>query len=172
MIPPSCARPRARGLTLLELIAAITVMSVVAVSVFPVIASAADGYASASQTRQETERIAFAMDRCIRLLREATGSDPVGSLELTTATADRIVFADGRGIALSGTDLVYIESGQADAPLCREVSAFQIDYIGNDGVTDTISAPAETQRFIVTLSTGGQTLTGSAFARARIGDTP
>lgn len=161
-----------RGLTLLELIAAITVMSVIAVSVFPVIASAADAYASATRTREDTERIAFAMDRCIRLLREATGSDPVGSLDLTTATVDRVVFADGRGVGLSGTDLVYIESGQPDAPLCRDVTTFRIDYYGNDGVTSTIAIPGDTQRFVITLTTEGITLTGSAFARSRIGDVP
>lgn len=160
----------ARALTLLELIAAITVMGVVAAAVFPVIASAADAYASATRTRKDTERIAFAMQRCIRLLREATGSDPVGSLDLTTASPDRIVFADGRGLALSGGDLVYLQAGQPEAPLCRDVSVFRIDYLAEDGVTSTLSAPGETQRFIVTITTNGITLTGSAFARARIGD--
>ena len=161
---------RRAGLTLLELIASITIMSVIAVSVFPVIASSADAYASATQTRTRTERVAFALDRCIRLLREASGSDPVGSLDITTAAADRVVFADGRGIALSAGSLVYLESGQPDAPLCRDVSAFQISFIGADGVTDTIATPEDTQRFNISITADGLTLTGSAFARARIGD--
>jgi len=159
-----------RGLTILELMASITIMGVIAVAIMPVIASAADAYASATQTRQETERIAFALDRCVRVLREATGTDPIGSLDIAGAASDRIVFADGRGLALSGTDLVYLETGQADAPLCRDVTVFQIDYLASDGVTDTLGTPGDTQRFNITLTSSGMTLTGSAFARARIGD--
>jgi prepilin-type N-terminal cleavage/methylation domain-containing protein len=158
------------GLTLLELIASITIMSVIAVAVFPVIASAADGYASATRTRERTERVAFALDRCVRLLREATGSDPAGALDLASAAPDRVVFADGRGLGLSGTTLVYLEAGQPDAPLCRDVSAFEITYLASDGVTDTIGAPETTQRFNVSITADGLTLAGSAFARTRIGD--
>ncbi len=170
--PASITRGRrfARGLTLLELVASILIMSVISASVFPVIASAADAYASATRARKDTERIAFALERCIRLLREAEGTTPVGGLDITTAQTDRIVFADGRGLSLSGTDLYYLESGQPDSPLCRDVTLFRIDYISDDGIKDAIGDPTTTQRFNITLTTGGMTLTGSAFARARIGD--
>ncbi len=170
MSPPRSDRRNARGLTLLELVASILIMSVISVAVLPVIASAADGYASATNTRHDTERIAFALERCIRLLREASGTDPVGGLDIAAATSDRIVFGDGRGLSLSGSDLLFLESGQPDSPLCRDVTLFRIDYIGGDGVSDTIAAPATTQRFNITLTSGDITLTGSAFARARIGD--
>ncbi|MFI4896545.1 MAG: type II secretion system protein [Phycisphaerales bacterium JB059] len=169
MSRPLTAHARS-GLTLIELIAAITIMSVISVAGFPVIASAADGYASATRTRERTERIAFALDRCVRLLREATGSDPAGALDLASAAPDRVVFADGRGLGLSGTTLVYLEAGKADAPLCRDVTAFEITYLGSDGVTSTIGAPETTQRFNVSITADGLTLTGAAFARTRIGD--
>ncbi|MEZ6243506.1 MAG: type II secretion system protein [Phycisphaerales bacterium] len=158
-----------RAMTLLEMTAAITVLAIISVAVLPVIASSADAYASAAQTRRETERIAFAAERCQRLLREAQAGAVAGELDVGVATPDQILFTDGRGLRLDGTDLVLVMPGEPDAPICRGVDTFQIQYLGSDGVTDTSATPNATFRFNVTVASGDVSLSITAFARAQIG---
>ena len=159
---------RRRAMTLLEMVASITVLSIIAVAVLPVLASSADAYASAAQTRRDTERIAFAAERCLRLLREAQAGAAAGELDVSVAQPDHVQFTDGRGIRLVGTDLVLIDPGDPDAPICRDVDTFTIRYLGADGVTDTAGTPNATQRFVVTIETGGLELSIAVFPRARI----
>lgn len=156
-------------MTLLEMTASITVLAIIAVAVLPVIASSADAYASAARTRRDTERVAFAAERCLRLLREAQAGAAAGELDIAVASPDHVQFSDGRGFRLDGADLVLIMPGEPDAPICRDVDTLQIQYLGADGVTDTSVTPNATHRFHVAIGSGDVALSISAFARAQIG---
>lgn len=104
----------------------------------------------------------------MRLLREAEGAATPGQLDIAVADPGHVEFADGRGLELQGSDLMLLSASVA-APICRDVDAFVIEYLADDGVTDTASAPQNTQRFNVTITSGDITLSVSAFARERIG---
>ncbi len=158
-----------RAMTLLEMTAAITVLGVISAAILPVIASSADAYASAARTRRDTERIAFAAERCVRLLREADAGAAVGELDISIAAPDHVLFTSGRGFRLDGADLVLIMPGEPEAPICRDVDSLVIQYLGADGVTSTSATPNATHRFNVTIESGDLALSVTAFARAQIG---
>ncbi|MBL8760317.1 MAG: prepilin-type N-terminal cleavage/methylation domain-containing protein [Phycisphaerae bacterium] len=157
-----------RAFTLVELTVTVVVMAIAGAMLIPVIHGAADAYGSSVATRQTCDRVAYAMERTLRLLRDVPLGSSDASVAITTAAADRVVFSDGRALELDSGTLVLTDSG-VEAPLCRNVDAFEITYLAEDGVTSTLSTPAATQRFFVTLRSGGFELRGSAFARVRVG---
>ncbi|MCB9846462.1 MAG: type II secretion system protein [Phycisphaeraceae bacterium] len=156
---------RQLGVTLLETLMAIVVLAVVGATVVPLIGSSVDVYASASDAREISDRAAFAMERCVRLLREAPGEIDTGDLDITVAEPSRVEFGDGRGLSLDGEVLLMHVDADVTAPLCRDVSSFTIQYLGSDGLTDTLDTPGLTDRFVVSITTSSLTLSGAAFCR-------
>lgn len=163
---PRSIQPRA--FTLVELTVTVVVMSVVAALLIPVIHGAADAYGSSVSTRQTSERVAYAMERTLRLLRDVPLGASDGTVGISSAGDDSITFSDGRSLRLESGAIILTDSG-VDAPLCREVQAFEIKYLAEDGRTSTIATPTTTQRFSVTIKSGNFELRGAAFARVRSG---
>lgn len=159
---------QSRAFTLVELTVTVVVMGIVAALLIPVIHGAADAYASSVSTRQISERVAYAMERTLRLLRDVPLGASDGTVGISAAADDGITFSDGRSLRLESGSLILTDSG-VEAPLCREVQIFEITYLSNDGMTSTISTPTSTQRFNVTIKSGNFELRGSAFARVRTG---
>lgn len=155
-------------MTLLEVVVTITILAVVAAVILPVINGATDMYASAAGLRDSSERVAFALDRSVRLLRDAPAGATPGEVGIVTAQADRVRFTDGRGLELSGTDLLLRTAAGTTAPLCRGVTAFELSYLGEDGATSTAATPADTQRIWVRIATARTSLAGSAVIRTRM----
>ena len=155
-----------RGFTLLELVLAMIVMSVVAVIVMPVTVAATESYAQARALREVAESSFYAIDRVVRLVREAPAGASTG-LGIGSADASEIVFSDGRGIRLSGTDLLLVE-GDAESPLLRNVQEFELIYLEEDGQTITLDAAAA-HRIHVRLKSAGMELTAVVFPRVLIG---
>ncbi len=160
------------GFTLLEMLAAILVMSIIAATLMPVIGAASDSYAVARQARSSTERAGFALDRITRIARQA----PIGALDtgigITTATTDSIEFSDGSGVQLLGTTLEMLVAGDDPVPLCSYVESFSVQYLGDDGVSNTILTPSLTRRFVFSITTQGIEMTVLAHPRVWIGQEP
>jgi type II secretory pathway pseudopilin PulG len=166
-IPRTITRAR-RAVTLVEAVASIVVIAVVSAAVLPLVTGTSDSYASAATTRRAAERGAYAMERMIRLLRDAPPTTVPGELGIAIATPTTLRYTDGRGLELTGDTLYLRDTDSSLSVLCREVDAMSIDYLGADGVTDTMSVPADTQRFNVTLRTAGFELRSAALARVKV----
>ena len=141
------SRMNQSGFTLLELLAAVVVMSVLSVTLMPIIGGASESYVSARDVRTSTESVGSALDRITRIVRKA----PIGSgntgVDVTSSSATTLAFSDGTGVQLVGTTLEMLVPGGTPVPLCFNVDSFVIDFIGEDGVTDTALTPNQTHRF-------------------------
>ncbi|MEC9374454.1 MAG: prepilin-type N-terminal cleavage/methylation domain-containing protein [Planctomycetota bacterium] len=164
------AHPTRAGFTLVELLATMVVVSAVAAVSTGLIYGFSKAYASAAEQRRSVERVSTALDRIVREIREAPASDDVvGGMDLETAESDRIVFGNGVGFELDGSDLVMTNEDGASGPLCRDVERFELRYLGSDGVTDVSGDPAATQRIEIALSAGGVELRTAALLWAATG---
>ncbi len=159
-----------RAFTLIELIASMVIIGVVAVAAAPLIGAASDNFVKSSDNRDASERLSHAMNRIVRLLRAAPPTAPgSGQPDITVATTTNIEFADGSELQLLNTTLWLTPAGGAASPLCTDVTAFQIMYFAEDSNTKSMGAPATTQRFQITLASGGQELRSAAFIRIATG---
>ncbi len=157
------------GFTLLELLASIIVMSIISVTLMPVIGAASESFAVARQVRSSTERAGFALDRVTRVIRQAPiGANNTG-VGVSSATASSLTFSDGTGFQLIGTTLEMLVVGNDPVPLCLDVDEFQVVYIGDDGVSNTVNTPTTTHRFMVRVETDGIELTTVVHPRVWIG---
>lgn len=167
MVSSSCqSRP---GFTLIELMAAVLIMSIISVTLMPVIGSASESYVVARQARMSTERAAFALDRITRLVRQA----PVGlgdtGIGVSNATSNSVEFSDGTGVRLVGTTLELLVPGDNPVPLGFEIDSFEVQYFGDDGVANTILTPSLTHRFGFIISTENVKMSVLAHPRVWIG---
>lgn len=157
------------GFTLLELLAAIVVMSVISATLMPVISSASESYAAARHVRSTTEHAAFALDRVTRITRQA----PIGAgdtgVSITSSSASAIEFGDGTGFQLLGSTLEMLVPGDDPVPLCFDVDSFTISYLADDGITDISQTPELTHRFVYTIVVDGVELNVLVFPRIWIG---
>jgi len=158
---------RRPAFSLVEVLVSIVVLGVIAAVLLPLIGSVAGAYAAAADVRERTERVAFALDRCVRLLRETPAGADASTVAVAGAAADHVLFSDGRGLEVSG-GVLLLRSGSGTAPLCRGVTSFQITFLASDGVTSTLAAPQGTHCFRVALTADGVTLVGAAFPRCRM----
>ncbi len=166
----SLVRRTSRAFTLVEVTMTVLILAIVAGSVVPLVFSAGDNYANASNVRRTAEKTAYAMERTVRLLRDAPEGAARGTLDLAIANPSQFRYGSGRGLELSGTTLYERATDGTLSPLCDEVTGFTIQYLGDDGVTDTAASPAATQRFNITIVCNGFELRSAALARVRVVD--
>jgi len=162
--------PAQRVFTLVELIASMVVLGVVASVSAPLIANASDAFVTSSDHRDVAESLSHAMDRCVRLLRAAPATAPgSGQPDIAVAASDNIELADGSELELVGTTLLLTPAGGAPATLCTGVTAFDLAYRSEDGTTNTLAAPENTQRIEIHIEAGGQSLRCVVFLRIATG---
>ena len=160
-------RTTARGFTLVELMASIVVIAIIGAVILPLVATATSRYRLATDERAAVERVAYALDRVVRLIRE-TPAGPGGTLDLAAASADALRFGDGRGIEMDSGDLVLRQSDGSTSVLCPDVDAIELRYIASDGVTDVgATDPTQAWRVEVRLGSAGVELVAAAFPRVR-----
>jgi len=154
-----------RAFSLIEVIMAIVVIGIIGSMVLPIVSGSADAYAASSDARMSTERVSFALEKCMRILRESPGSPTTIELDISQASSTSLFFDDGSGIELVGSDLMLIDTDGARSPVCRAVTRFELQLLASDGTTSTLNDLASTQRFTIEIESGGITLIGAAFPR-------
>jgi len=153
------------GLSLVETMASIVILSVMAGASVPMIEGATDAYVQSSEMQSSAEHVAFSIDRCVRLLRTVPLAADAQGVGITSVTSSAVRFSDGRGLELSGATLLMRDSTGTTSPLCTGVTKFELVPLGSDGVTNTSALPAATRRFEITLSTSKVELRAAAFLR-------
>lgn len=155
-----------RAFTIIELVLSMLIIAIIAGVVAPVTISATDAYAKARTLREASENAAFAIDRVTRILHEA----PAGvatRLDVLTATPTTLIFTDSHGLRLNGHTLEMMTPDGA-FPIARSVSAFEIRYIDDDGIS--LAVPnANAHRLHVTLQVGPVTLSAVIFPSVNLG---
>jgi len=155
--------------TLLELLATVVVMCVIGAVLVPVMTSSSEAYTTTRDVRNRTEQAAHALDRMVRVVREAPiGSDATG-IGVQSASATSLSFTDGTGVIYANGQLELMVPGQPNALLCDAIDDFRIDYLADDGRTSTLATPGATHRIVFTLSSGPLHLSAVAHPRVWIG---
>lgn len=157
---------RTSGFTLIELVLSMIVFSIIASVITPVIMSATESYAAARTLRGQTEGAAFAVERVVRVLREAPGGDTT-RLGVVTATSQELEFTDGSGVRLVGSDLEVLVAGEG-TPVAREVESFELLYIESDGAA-VPELNADAHRIHVEITVSGFSLSTIVFPRVNAG---
>lgn len=151
------------------MLAVIVILSALSVVTVGLVSSASNAYASASNQRESVDRLSFAMERVVRALREAPPGAQDGEPGITLAATFEIRFNDNSGFFIRDTDLWMVAADGTEAPLCRDIDIFALSYIADDGVTNTIAAPEQTQRIEVRLGADGLELRTAVFLRIALG---
>jgi prepilin-type N-terminal cleavage/methylation domain-containing protein len=157
----------ARGVTLIEMVAAILIVAIIGAMVLPIMNGATDMLAESANVRRTAERVGYAMERSVRMLRDVPPGAVEGELGVTTASATAILLSDGRGIELRSGVLVLI-APEGESELARDVTRFEIGYIASDGRTSSIATPRLASRFTVVIESGGFVLSCAATPRVRM----
>jgi len=157
------------GFTLLELLASVVIMGVIGAVVFPVISASSEAYTTTREIRNRTESVAHALDRMVRVVRQA----PIGASDtgigVTTATPIALEFSDGTGFELNSGAIKMLVPGEANAMLCTNIDALSIQYLAEDGMTSTVSTPSVSHRIVVTITSGDLRMSAIGHPRVWIG---
>ncbi len=165
----SARASRQAGFTLLELVAATTVMSIIAAVVMPIIVTATDSYAMSRDTRAVTDRVLYALERAARVVREAPMTSDGSGLDAQTATSTSFIFTDGSGLRISGTDFELLKSGGEASVLCSGVDQIRINYFDSAGNPLSPIDPALVHRVNLQIRSGPVTLDMYTLPRGWIG---
>ncbi|RMH14687.1 MAG: type II secretion system protein [Planctomycetota bacterium] len=157
-----------RAFTLVEAIVTTVILSIIAAIVLPVLNGAADSFGASSQAERVVDDSTYAINRVIRLLREAPQGGSPGTIGVTSLSSSSVVFTDQSGCRLSGGRLEIRPAGGTWGTLCDDVEAFELRALDSTGA-DSSASPEQTQRFEVRLLRGGLELRASAFCRSRYG---
>jgi hypothetical protein len=156
-------------MTLLEVMVSVVLLSIAGAAVLPVMDAAARLYAESAGTRGETGRLRYAMDRIVRVLREAPAGATPGSIGLSRLYASAVEFEDGAGLALEDGVLRIRHPDLGEGVLLTGVVAFSIVALDEDGARELRDGDAaRADRFRVTLATGRAELRTAVFPRVRM----
>jgi prepilin-type N-terminal cleavage/methylation domain-containing protein len=166
---PSLKRPSPRAFSLVETIATMVILAVVLAVTSRLFLSATLGYTSAATRAELNAELSSAMDRIVQELRSIgvrSGSSPTAA-EITSITASSITWvgADAitRQLSLSGTNLLYSESGAPGNVLASSVTSFLISAYdqSNTALAATLSGASTDSvfRLQITLSSTRQGIT-------------
>ena len=158
--------------TLIEVIAVIVVLGVVAGVASPILFSMSNTYASSLDQRTQAEAASIALDRVIRVIRE---TPPVagnsGTPDIAVATASRFELGDTTEIELTGTNLMLTLPGETPAILCSDVEQFELTYLTDDATElDTGAGDALTDIHMIhiRIRSGETELRAGAFLREKL----
>ncbi|MBX3316798.1 MAG: hypothetical protein KF902_08055 [Phycisphaeraceae bacterium] len=161
-------RRMARGITLVETLACVTVLAVVGATVMPVIDAVGSGFAESVAQRRTVERLSFASDRISRVMREIPASDGGDGLAIASIDGSSIRLVSGSGVWLDGERLV-LATDAGKAVLCERVDSFTIVAMGPGGIGATMDTPQLTRRIGFEISSGGMSIRTAVFPRSAIG---
>lgn len=157
-----------RGFTLLEALTAVIVLAVVAALVSPVVSSSSEAYVSAMSSRRATERVGFALERCVRLVREIPPSSGGSGVAVSSVAEGSLTLEDGSGVVLENGVLSLRVAGGESATLLAGVTTFEVTALATDGVSSTAGTPRETRRVNFTIESEGLRMSSAAFIRSGV----
>ncbi len=169
--------PRRRAFTLIEAVATITIIAIIAGASSRLILSGADGYAAAATRAELANAASAAMERLTLELREIPLRPATSPAEpyLDAVTASSIAWRGDAGIDLSGTTLRFTADGVART-LATDVSAFSVQCYdqSNSPLATSLSGdacdPVRRVEVTLTLTRNGvsETLRTRVFLRCMI----
>jgi type II secretory pathway pseudopilin PulG len=128
--PPNIRRRARRAFTLVEAIAAMTIISALGSVTSALIYTGVRSYSGAYTTAQLHEEISTALDRISRRLRdvELNASVAAGTIapNISAVTPSSISFSGNSSFALSGSTITFVDSGAPAVTLLSNVTAFAI----------------------------------------------
>lgn len=145
---------------------AVMILGAVAVLVSPVVSSASDVFVQTMKLRQTSERVGFALERIVRMVREIEPRQAGSEVAISLAEHERLELAGGESLALVGDELRFTDADGQASPLCTNVEHFLLEYIGSDGRTDSSPVPGLTRTIRITLRASGCELRAIAFIRS------
>lgn len=153
-----------RGFTLVELIASMVILSLLAGVSASLLMRAGDAFSGTRERRGAVQGASMALDRVLSELRGAGG--------LSAVRVDGFDLGSGLSIDRAGTRL-EIDDGAGPEPLCEGVSAFEVVYLDADGaVISAADADAAERvrrvavRLVVATASGPIELRGLAAVRS------
>lgn len=164
-------RRAARAVSIVETLAAVTIIGIASAAVAPVMSGATDVYVAAARVRGEAESAAFALDRITRALREAPLT-PGSGAGIATAAVNAIELADGAAVRLDGSRVLFTPAGGIEAVLAEGASSLTFRYIGADGLTSTSATPEETVLVEIDLALTDVRLVSRVWLRTSLGVDP
>ena len=161
-----------RAFTLIEVIAVIVVMSIIAGVAAPVLLAVSNTYTQSMEHRTAAESVSIALDRIIRIVRE-TPELPAqqGAPDITAALPQRLELGDGTVVELTGSNLMLTLPTTAPAILCAGVSSFELLYLKEDAQPlDTAGGDptSDTYKVEIRIAAGDIELRSAAFIRAHL----
>ncbi len=161
-----------RAFTLIEMIAVIVILGIVASVASPILLAVSNTYTQSMEHRTAAESVSIALDRIVRVIRETPEvSGAEGTPDVTAAQATRFAIGDGTTIELTGTNLILTLPATAPAVLCSDVSTFELNYIGEDAQPLNFSggdALTDTYKIDIRIRSGDIELRASAFLREHL----
>jgi prepilin-type N-terminal cleavage/methylation domain-containing protein len=127
MTRPRATRPRRLGFTLIEVIAAIAIIGMLAAMTAAVLVRGMEGYDATAQVAQLHVDLASAMDRVDRALRSIPAATSGANISTVTPTSIAWTGTSGAcSLSLSGTTLNLAMDGAAAQPILTDVTAFAV----------------------------------------------
>lgn len=160
---------RRDGFTLLEMLVAMVIVSVIAAVLMPIILTATDGYTVSRDTRASTDRVLYALERSARFIREVPFADDDSGLAIASAGSSSLVLSDGRGLRLSAGNLEILDAGGSSAVLCSDVDRLTISYFDESGNPIVLMNPQLIHRIGLQIQSGDIVLETYSMPRAWIG---
>lgn len=160
------------GFTLVEMLASIVIVATVAAVTSPILVSATSAYSKSAQQRRSAERVAGALDRLCRILREAPAkASPAGATNFTAASVSSFALFGGASASLSGTDLLLGSATEPPSPLCVGVTVFELTYFDSAGAAVNVAAGTDSvQRMQIRLAADGSELRTTVWLRASLNE--
>ena len=155
--------------TLLEMIVAMTIMSIIAAVIMPIIMTSTDSYAVSRDTRAATDRVLYALERAARFVRETPFAVDESGLAVQTANASQFILQDGSGFRISGSNFEILKPGGTSAILCSGVDRISLVYYDAGGNPMSLVNPANIHRVSLQIQSGSTSLSMYAMPRSWIG---
>lgn len=156
--PKAQRRGRAAGFTLVELICVTMILGALGAVTAGVISRAAGAMADSSVSARLCDEAGSAMElitRQIRSIPGKAGSTPAAA-DITAITGSSIQFAPSSSITLTGSQVLFSESGGTAMPIAGSVSQLLFEPLDNSGtlIATPVAAAdlARVQRVRVTLT--------------------
>lgn len=164
-------RTRPLGFTLIESVAVIVLLSIMAAVISGPVLASGRAYADSAERITASERASTALDRIVRILRGAAPTaDEPGDPDIASAAADFFELGDGTRVELLGTALMLTDADGRDGPLATNVTAFDLAFFDAAGQPIDPADASSAQLAHITLAVGTVEFRTAVFLRANLGD--